>query len=172
MKILFLLIYLSITDLTIYAQVHERWDVKTITDGFQPGDQVIKVTVAKIESKAKIGVRNTQPRLNFEKQVISVTGTISRKALEADGDFHIEVTDGSIGDSTLVCESVDPENSAAAQSPVISNFRTVRQIVKNLKVGDKVRFTGMLFQDKYHSPSQFRIRNFLEIHPILKAEVL
>lgn len=155
-----------------FSQIHERWDVKTISDGFQPTGPVKKVTVAKIAQKAKIGVRNNQPRLNFEKQEISITGTISRIQLESDGDYHIEVTDGTLDDSTLVCESVDPANSFAAQAPMIDDFKTVRALVTTLKKGDKVRFTGLEFQDRFHSPSPHRTRNFLEIHPIIKAEKL
>jgi hypothetical protein len=172
MKTLLLFIFILFASKINYAQVHERWDVKTLTDGFQPTGPAKKITVAKIEPKPKIGVRNTQPRLNFEKQLITITGTISRIALEADGDYHIEVTDGSVGDSTLVCEAVDPTNSVTAQSPSINDFIAVRKVVQNLKKGNKVRFTGMLFQDKSHSPSPFRIRNFLEIHPIIKAEIM
>jgi hypothetical protein len=112
-----------------YSQIHERWDVKTINDGFQPVGPVKKVTVAQVAQKPKIGVRNTQPRLNFEKQEISITGTIIRIQLEGDGDYHIEVTDGSLGDSTLVCEAVDPANSVTTQSPMIDNFNNVRGVV-------------------------------------------
>jgi len=45
-----------------YSQVHERWDVKTMTDGFQPSGPVKKITVAQIARKSRIGVRNTQGR--------------------------------------------------------------------------------------------------------------
>lgn len=178
-NILFCLLVITIS-LASYAQVHERWDVKTLSDGFVPDtNKVKKITVAKIEPILKVPVRNTQPRLNFEKQVIRITGTIRRVQLEkgtaakpGDMDYHIEVSDGTIGDSTFVCEAVDPENSVAKTSRYISNFIKVRMLAGQLKVGDKVTFTGILFQDKFHSPSKLRTRNFLEMHPILKAGIV
>jgi len=157
-----------------YAQVHQRWDVKTLTDGFVPDTiNVKKVTVKQIQAKPRIKVKNTQARMNSEKKVVRITGTITRIELEAgadgDGDYHIEVTDSTIGDSTFVCEAVDPDNSITKNSPYAGNFIKVRKVVKDLKKGDKVTFTGVLFQDKYHSPSPHRTRNFVEMHPILKA---
>ena len=180
MKRYFIFIFLAFVCSFSYAQVHERWDVKTLSDGFIPDtSKVKKVTVAKIEIIKKVKIRNTQPRLNFEKQVIQITGTISRIQLEkgttkspGDMDYHIEVTDGTMSDSTMVCEAVDPNDQSASSSPYISNFKAVRKIAEQLKVGDKVIFTGMLFQDKYHSPSPHRTRNFLEMHPIIKAKRL
>ncbi len=155
------------------SQVHERWNVKTVTDKFSPNfHQIRKITIAQIEPKPKIPVRNTQPRLNFEKQIVSITGTVSRISLEADGDYHIEITDESMGDSSLVCEAVNPSLPVAAKSKMVSRFRSVYKIAKNLNVGDSVEFTGLLFQDKFHSPSPPRTRNFVEMHPVLIAETL
>lgn len=159
---------------TCFAQTHERWDVKTLTDGFAPDtNKVKKVTVAAIEAKHLVKVSNTQPRLKSEKQVVRITGTIKRIAPETgkggDGDYHIEVSDDSM-DSTFVCEAVDPGNADTKKSPYIDNFKKVRSVAVKLKVGDKVTFTGVLFQDKYHSPSELRTRNFVEMHPILKAK--
>ena len=159
------------------AQTHQRWDVKTLTDGFKPDTtHVKKITVAKIEPIAKVRIKDTQPRLNFEKQVIKITGTVSRIQLEkgtaskpGDMDYHIEVTDDSM-DSTFVCEAVNPNDESAKKSNYVTEVKKDRAIAKKLKVGDKVTFIGVLFQDKYHKPSPLRTRNFLEMHPILKAK--
>ena len=158
-----------------YAQKHERWDVKTVTDGFKPNfKSKQKVTVNKMHERTKIPVKSAQPRLNFEKKLATITGTVVRIKLESgidgDNDYHIEIADGTLDDSTVVCEAVDPEDSSAATSPMLSRFEKVRKLAKQLKLGDKVTFTGLLFQDKYHSPSQHRTRNFVEIHPILTAK--
>jgi hypothetical protein len=32
---------------------------------------------------------------------------------------------------------------------------------------DEITIIGVLFQDKFHKPDRLRIRNFLEVHPIL-----
>jgi len=174
MKSLYHVFVILLFSLFGYAQKHERWEVKTITDNFEPNfHSVKKITVATIQPKVKIGIKNTEPRLQMEKQMVSITGTVTRLKLESgmtgDNDYHIEVSDGTVGDSTIVCEAIDPEDSTAATSPMLPRFLKVRNFVKNLKVGDKVKFTGILFQDKYHSPSQNRTRNFVEIHPILIA---
>lgn len=153
------------------TQVHERWDVKTLTNGYTPNVLSAKRTsVAIIEKTSKVPVRNTQPRLNFEKRVITIRGKITRLILESDGDYHIEISDGSLGDSTIVCEAVNPQ--AAVNSTCYTYIRSVRNTVTHLSLNENVEFTGMLFQDKYHNPSPNRIRNFLEIHPILKAKKL
>lgn len=156
------------------AQVHQRWPVKTLTDGFAPDTNAVKkVTVKQMHSKKRTKVKDTQPRLKFEKQVVQITGTITRivpeTGADGDGDYHIEISDNSLGDSTFVCEAVDPENSITKKSPYLGNFIKVRSVVKDLKKGDSVTFTGIIFQDKYHSPSPLRTRNFIEMHPIIKA---
>lgn len=157
--------------ITANAQIHERWDVKTLTDGFSPViSSATKTTVAKMAKKAKVGVRNNTPRMNFEKKVVRITGTIAKKVHESDGDFHIEVTDGTLGDSTLACESVDPANSAAANSPFVTQFQSVRGVIEGKKVGDKVTLTGVIFQDKKHGKPTKRTGNYLEMHPILVAK--
>ncbi len=165
-----ILVFFLLAWVTGFAQEHERWDVKTLTDGFSPDISSAKrITVAKIESIRKVPVRNNQPRLNMEKQVVTITGTIRRVQLESDGDYHIEVGDGSMQDSTFVCEAVDPTNLVAATSGNLTYFTAVRSVASTLHVGDKVTFSGVIFQDKYHSPSPYRTRNFVEMHPILRA---
>ena len=149
-------------------------DVKILSDGFIPDlTQVKQVTVAETGSIPRNkGVKNNQPRLNFEKTVIQITGTVKRKALESDGDFHIEVSDGSLDDSTLVCEAPDPNDSSVMLSTEKDSIAAVRNVVQNLHVGDRVTFTGIEFEDKIHSPSPHRTRNFIEMHPILVARKL
>jgi hypothetical protein len=158
------------------AQKHQRWDVKTLSDGFTPNlSHPKKVTVASMAAIVRNkGVKNTQPRLNFEKTVIKITGTVTAIHLEKPGDmdYHIEVTDGTLDDSTLVCESVDPDDGAVAASTVKDRIKEVREVVKSLKLNDKVQFIGIEFEDKVHSPSPNRTRNFIEMHPILKAKKL
>jgi len=171
MKTFIITIFIFLSGACAFAQVHQRWDVKTLTDGFVPDtNNVKKVTVKTIHAKEKTRVKDTQPRLNFETQIVSITGTITTIKLEGDGDYHIEISDNTLGDSTFVCEAVDPANAITLHSAYINDFKRVRIVAETLKVGDKITFTGILFQDKYHKPSPHRTRNFLEMHPILKAE--
>ena len=179
-RILWIIILFLLLD-PCFAQKHQRWDVKTLSDGFTPDlSHAKKVTVASMGAIVRNkGVKNNQPRLNLEKSVIKITGTIARIELEkgttakpGDMDYHIEISDGTLGDSTLVCESVDPDDPAVANSSEKDRIKEVRDVVKTLKVGDKVRFVGIEFEDKIHSPSPHRTRNFIEMHPILKAKKL
>jgi hypothetical protein len=181
MKIVYLVISFFVLAISCFAQKHERWNVKTLSDGFILDlSHPKKVTVASMAAiRRNKGVRNNQPRLNFEKTVIKITGTITRIQLEkgttakpGDMDYHIEISDGTLTDSTLVCEAADPNDVAMANSTEKVRIKKVRDVVKNLKVGDRVVFTGIEFEDKIHSPSPNRTRNFIEMHPILIAKKL
>ncbi|MEW6470598.1 MAG: hypothetical protein AB1458_16935 [Bacteroidota bacterium] len=175
-RIKLILPFLLIT-VAVAAQVRERWSVKTLTDGFKPDTaRIQKVTVKKIQKKKLIKVGDQSPRLKTEKKVVTITGIVKVIKLEkpphGDGDYHIEVTDASM-DSTFVCEAVEPADSTAKNSPYLANYLQVRKVVEKLKVGDKVSFTGVLFQDQKHGlPSKLRTRNYIEMHPILKAKKL
>jgi hypothetical protein len=157
-----------------FAQ-RERWSVKTLTDGYKPDTMHVQiVSVKDIQKKKLIKVGDQDARIETEKQVVQITGTIKiikqEKAPDGDGDYHIEVTDSTM-DSTFVCECVNPKDSKAKKSPYLKNFKAARKVVAKLKVGDKVTFTGVLFQDQKHgTPSKQRTRNFMEMHPILKAK--
>lgn len=167
-----LTIFIIIICFNCYSQDHERWPVKVLSDKFIPDtNKSLPITVAEMHTWPRQKVGNTTPRMSTEKQVVTITGTITRMALEADGDYHIEVSDGTLSDSAMVCECVDPTLPVAAKSPFISQFKAVRAVVSKCKVGTKVNFTGVLFQDKFHSPSPKRTRNFIEIHPIIKAVI-
>lgn len=163
---LFLLIFFVSTS---FAQTHERWDIKTLTDNQTINTTPKVVSVSQVGKVTKIKVRNATPRMKHEHNTITLKGVVSRIALETDGDYHIEVKQSG-SDSTVACEAVDPTNTITATSPFINDFKTVRSKAKTLKVGSHVTITGVMFQDKYHNPSPNRTRNFVEIHPILKIE--
>ena len=150
---------------TAFAQPKERAKVKTLSDGFQPDfSKVVKVIVADVERLPLVRVGRETPRMKSEEQLLQITGTIRRIKLEADGDYHIEVSDGTM-DSTVVCEVVDPLYST--KSVCLARLESARLAAKQLSVGDKVTFTGLRFSDFRHSPSPRRTRNFIEIHPVL-----
>jgi hypothetical protein len=152
-----------------YGQTKERWNIKTLTDGFSPASAPIKKTVADLAILPVTKVGNQTVRLPKEKSLIEISGVITRIAKEADGDLHIEIK-GNYKDSTLVCEFVDPLNEMAAESPYLKKFIAARRTILGKKIGDSITVTGVLFQDKFHSPSPHRIRNFLEIHPVLECQ--
>ncbi len=138
---------------------HEREPVKNLLDGFIPDTTNVRVyTVKEIASFKRVRVGNSNPRMESEKQVMQLSGTVSRISLETDGDYHIEITDGSLKDSTAVCE-------------VPSCFKSVHKQASVIKKGQKITVTGIKYQDKFHSPSPHRTRNFVEIHPVYKIQL-
>ena len=174
MKILLLLASLLLIHYAGIAQDRERWPVKTLTDGFKPDTaHPKKATVKRVQKKKKIKVGDQDARLKTEKKVVTITGTIVDIKRESDGDYHIEVTDNTM-DSAFVCETVDPSDADAKKSPYAKQYEKVWAVVTQpvlLKKGDKVTFTGVLFQDQKHGlPSKLRTRNYIEMHPVLKAK--
>lgn len=134
-------------------------------------DSPMVETVAGLEKRKMVEVSYHTHRLNFEKTIIELHGIITSIREEDDNDIHIELKDNSMGDSTVCCEAVDPNDAIAATSPYLEYFRAVRKTAVQLNRGDKVTIIGVLFEDKYHTPHKYRIRNFLEVHPILKIIV-
>ncbi|HVA98580.1 MAG TPA: hypothetical protein VNG53_06765 [Bacteroidia bacterium] len=164
---LFLVSSILLLGMKEMKQEHERWDVKTLTDGFYPDlSNTSQRSVESLEKIKIIRVGYNTPRMDFEKNIITVSGTIVSMRLEKDGDIHIELMDNSI-DSTIACEAVDPNDDVVEKSPFLEKFKIVKEKISNLKKGDQVSITGALFQDKFHKPFKMRIRNFLEVHPIL-----
>lgn len=162
MKILTLLLLAT----SAFAQPKERAPVKTLSDGFQPDPTRVKLEhVSSIAAMPLEHVTRTTPRLKSEEQVVELTGTITRIAHEADGDYHIEIADGTLDDSTVVCEAVDPRYST--ESAFLPELEAARLAAKRLRVGERMTFVGLEFQDIPHSPSPMRTRNFREIHPVL-----
>jgi hypothetical protein len=170
--ILLMLLFLPI-DKT-FAQIYARWPVKTLTDGFSPDTNNIQtLTVKDIHNLQRYNVNEKTPRLPSEKQVVKLRGRIiviqAETSVIGDKDYHIEISDGTLGDSTVVCESVDPV-TLKLQSPYLRHFQKVRLEVLKLKAGDTITFTGVLHQDRKHAlPNNRRTANFVEIHPILRV---
>ncbi len=169
--IFFLLTCIHSTSATLSAQVHERWDVKTLTDNPHLKKTITQASASTIGKPQLTKVGNITPRMDFERKIVRIKGKVyDIKHQDNDGDYHIEVRTGH-GDSTVVCEAVDPSNTATSHSPAIEKFRVVFAKAEQLKKGDAVIITGVIFQDKKHGkPSKFRTRNFIEIHPILTIE--
>jgi hypothetical protein len=112
------------------------------------------MTVDEIRRIPKQKVSSNTPRLEIEKACVALTGVITSIRYEDDGDIHYELRD-STSDSTIVCE-------------VTENFPKVRSMLSTYMAGDTVTMIGFLFQDKVHSPSKLRTRNFIEIHPVIE----
>jgi hypothetical protein len=154
--------------------IRERWNIKTLTDGYVPVIKIIKpVTVASSQVQPLSKVDDLTGRSRFEKNIISITGVIKSIEHKRDGDLYFEIHDGTLADSTLICEAVNPLDDIAAYSPSANYFKNTWAVAKNLKVGDKIKFTGIAYQGIYYkSPpanTKNRIQNFLEMCPILIA---
>jgi hypothetical protein len=153
----------------LLGQIHERWDVKTLTDGTKLDLKKIASVTTYIIDTRKIDIvgKTTSRLLPLETHVVKLTGRIVRKTLEGDGDYHVELADAT-SRSSVVCEFVDPANTVAKNSPYISYFRASRLKIAQYRLGDTITVIGVLFQDMRHGrPSPLRTRNYLEVHPVL-----
>ena len=90
--------------------------------------------------------------------------------LEADGDYHLVVSDGT---QTMIVEIPDP--ACAGGSPLLSQMKAARAAfdVRHAPVpstpvseGETVTLTGVAFFDVFHSQTGVA-SNAIELHPVL-----
>jgi len=152
---------------SLYAQGYRK-PVKNLTDGFKPNIKSSqRFDAPELMELPYTALSDTASRLLIEKNIFSIMGKVRKIKKEDDSDIHIEIQLAN-SDSTIVCESIKPQDS----SEYNYLFEGVRRIAQKLKVGSIVIISGLLFQDFFHNPSQYRLRNFLEIHPILGIDVI
>ena len=165
---------------------HERWDVKTLSDGFRIGLSVRTTVDSQCRmNRPSEGWTETLARQPDEKILYSLWCTIDSAVLEKDGDYHIIVTGG---DSTMIVEIPNPDDCPSTSATYRDMFKTARSIVdryfggvRSHHVGSKyskhspidVEIEGMGFWDNKHGrPAKGHAGNYREIHPVLKIEIL
>jgi hypothetical protein len=142
----------------------ERWDVKTLTDVSvgSVDDRVIKpVSIAAMNTLPKFCRPSGPRRPGVETTVYELEGVITGKYGEADGDWHVVLSDGHY---SIIVES--PSVGCAASSPFADRLATARHAVDAWKVGQRVRLRGVGFYDRAHGQRGMSI-SCVELHPIL-----
>jgi len=156
----------------------ERWSVKTLTDidaSKVRAARPVRSTIAALNALPvrceRLGARRIAP---LEFTVYEVTGVVVAISPQADGDHHIVLKDPlSPGGETIIAEIVHPD--CATGSPyarrLTNAYAHFREVGVNRLLERRVRLTGVAFYDRDHRQIG-RSRNCLELHPVLKIEVL
>lgn len=155
----------------------ERWSVKILTDtavhsiNWTP----VQTTVAQENSFPQVSISEDIGRLDFEKQAVTLTATITAFKREDDSDIHLILVDQ--GDSMIAeipntsCQEVDASSFAPqfiqAAAWIATNLGKPSSDFKH--VNKQATITGVRFQDFNHSQDG-HAKNYREIHPVTKIE--
>jgi hypothetical protein len=156
----------------------ERWQIKNVFDaGAASIDWTAPASsIAAQDSFAQIPVDVFTPRLDFEKQTVSIPCTIVAFKQEDDSDIHIimqdPLMDSMIGEipSTSCAEVAASHHAAdfgAASRWVTDHLGKPSGSFQHVNI--HVTVTGVLFQDFAHG-QKGHARNYREIHPVTKIE--
>ena len=136
----------------------QLWSKKILTD---PG---AAAALAPAPIPGTIAQLGGFPRTH-KRQSYIVDGTIIEIRPEADSDIHVVIEDAQ--GNHLVAEF--PHPGCAVGSPALGAIKRARKQAATLQVGQRIRFTGMLFFDKPHAMIG-NAPNYAELHPVFKAE--
>jgi hypothetical protein len=177
----------------------ERWRVKVATDARATDIDITSITNATVvdlnnpELRPKGANKAGNQRLDQETKVYRITGFLRFARSEADGDYHIVITDvksapyvNGTGKAptgkSMVAESPDPDclggahGDGPATSRFLEQFRAVHETLDcnlanslDTRLALPVTITGVLFFDFDHGQLG-RATNVAELHPILGIE--
>lgn len=138
-----------------------RWDVKTLSDGFQPYGPVTASSIAILSQAPRPDPRCCGgKRAPAEQACVRVSGTVTRVKHEADGDLHIVLSDGA---RTMIVEVPDPRNMPVQWRARVAGARAAAE---RLRIGQAATATGIMFFDKAHDAKGAAV-NDVELHPVL-----
>ena len=168
----------SSTDFTGVECGVERWNVKTLLDSDASSISWTPVasTVAQQNGYTEVSVGENTPRLDFEKQVVSIQCTIMAYKKEGDSDIHLVLLDAQ--NDSMIGEIPSIYCSEVGASPYASEFSAASHWVTNnlgkpstsFKYSNiSVTITGVQFQDFEHEEVG-HAKNYREIHPVIKIE--
>lgn len=152
----------------------ERWDVKTLTDKDTSSirfDKIVQRTVSDLRTlKAP---NRPKSRTKEERVVVSLKTIIIKCGYEADGDYHLVLSDSG---KTIIAEIPNPLCStinkkyskqwSKCRAFIDSKISVTR---KFKKCNIPVTITGLQFFDKIHSQNGVA-PNGIEIHPVLSIQ--
>jgi hypothetical protein len=154
----------------------ERWPVKVVADQDitsypQPMETTI-ATLSAIPAPANPDANQATRFTPTETTVFSLDATITLIKHEADGDYHMVVSDGA--GHTMIVEAPDP--ACAGASYAKGYITAVRSAIdayfggpiagKKPKLSIPVTVTGLGFFDKCHG-QEGRAPSCIELHPLL-----
>lgn len=130
--------------------------------------------VTTIEAMGKLEVpevKSETPRQEVEKQVYTVTGTVNKLKRYRDGDYHLRLEDED--GNYLITEVPNPDCKYAVDSEFANTYEElVTYIEANVSEGQTITVTGVSFVDIDHKYKRKQAENNIELHPILKIEIV
>lgn len=157
----------------------DRWDVKTLCDNdSRKIDSVIVIsTVKQMRTLQTKRIGNTTPRFGDEFHIFQIDCKIREYKTEADGDYHLVMTDLNDSTITMIGEIADPYCQKTMRSEYLgkfidsqASFQMVQRTAKYVQ-NSVYRITGVGFFDKLHG--QLGVApNGIELHPIIKFQKL
>ena len=156
----------------------ERWHVKNLLD--PDASSVLwnssSSTIAQQDTFTQISINEYTPRLDFEKQTVSIPCTIVEFKKEDDNDIHLVLQDAAL--DSMIGEIPSTDCAEVAGSSHASDFGAAYQWVREhlgspstsfKSANADVTVTGVLFQDFDHG-QKGHAKNYREIHPVTKIE--
>ncbi|HWF44000.1 MAG TPA: hypothetical protein VG537_05105 [Candidatus Kapabacteria bacterium] len=187
-KILFIATIIGVAatiGFALHEHVHsERWQVKTLSDGYIPNDQPITTTIEEQRILPNPTVDESVGRLNCERTKYTLDANLIAVKKEFDGDYHLVLEDPKTH-ARIIAEIPDTNNQAS--SAYHKAFSAARAEVDSItgkpgifsqiigrkpKHPTRVRVTGVGFFDEGHLIPQSGVAiNDREIHPVLAIAV-
>ena len=139
---------------------HYRWKQKISTTGFSQTPSTSSVHTVLAWAPLPFGGHDIlswcQDRTSKEKKAYAVLGWVRRTRKEADGDVHVEITQGAndaVGDC-MVAE-IPPADLSPRFNTARNNLATLLSVSqltnKDFDPPTRVRFTGLAFWDGWHA---------------------
>lgn len=139
---------------------HYRWKQKISTSGFSQTPSTASVHAVLGWAALPFAGHNIlswcQNRAPKETKAYSVLGWVRRTRKEADGDVHVEITQGS-GDAVTDCMVIEipPADLSTRFNKARSDLATLLSVSqltnKDFDTPTRVRFTGLPFWDGWHA---------------------
>jgi hypothetical protein len=110
-------------------------------------------------------------RLDIEKQVYTVTGTVDKIKRYRDGDYHIKLVDDN--ENYIITEAANPGCTYVEESNFLQTFKDIEAFIEanDIEEGQVITITGVAFVDIDHYYKRDQAANNMELHPILKIEL-
>ena len=138
----------------------ELWEMKVLRDP----DAAAALRPAPVPSTIVMLI-HVPPKGSIRRSY-TVEGTVTVIKHEADSDYHVVIEDEA--HHTMIVEF--PHPGCSKGSLAYGAIVKARKQAATLKLGMRVRVTGMLFMDKIHGQTGVA-PNGVELHPVFNVEV-
>lgn len=147
-----------------------RREVKITTDSSASDIDTIPIftTIDSLGSVEVSEVKGDTKRMEIEKKIFTLVGTVKDLDKKMDGDYHILLEDEN--EKQIICEAPNVGCEYVKESLFLEEFIKSRTFISKNEddlEGRVVRITGVAFVDISHGPRKNQAENNIELHPIL-----